>query len=456
MAEVIMPRLSDTMSEGSVQRWLKQPGDRIEVGDVIAEIETDKAVMELEAYESGTLQQILVPEGEVVPIGRPIALIGEGAVQAAAATPPATGAQQAPTEEGASESIARTTAEARAQVQPPAPPAQPPQPVPAAVDRDGGTGDGRILATPVARRMAEEYGIDLRQVQGTGPGGRIIKENVEDFVRQSAEAPTAAAPAPATPTGAPPPTPSAPPAPGARHPAPGTPPAEVVPLSRMRRAVARAMTESKPGVPHIYVATEIDIGEALRLRRQINEADGADIKISVNDIVVMAAAKALRAVPGLNSSYATGADGQPGVIHHEQVNVSVAVALEDGLVAPVVKDTDKKSLSTIAAEIRDLAGRAREGRLRQPELEGATFQVSNLGMFDVLAFVSVITPPQAASLAVGSVRRVPVVNDDGQVGVAETMLVVLSTDHRVTDGAMAARYLQELKRLLQSPLRLIV
>ena len=444
MAEVTMPRLSDTMSEGTVRRWLKQPGDQVAVGEIIAEIETDKALMELEAFESGVLQTVLVPEGETVPIGEPIALIGAGTGAAAESGAPASGAQQAPAEEGAPASLARTTVEARAQVQQPAPapPSEPRQPVPAAERGDGRVVEERVIASPVARLMAEEHGIDLRRVQGTGPGGRIIRRNVEDFLESMRRVPTAG-PAPA---------PLAAPAP----PAPRTPAGEVAPLSRMRRAVARAMTESKPGVPHIYVAAEIDMAAALKLRREINEGEAADIKISVNDLVVKAAAAALRKFPALNSSYATGADGQPGVVHHEEINVSVAVALEDGLIAPVVKDTDKKSLSTIAAEIRDMAGRAREGRIKQTEIEGATFQVSNLGMFDVLAFVSVITPPQAGSLAVGTVRRVPVVREDGQLGVGELMLVILSADHRVTDGATAARYLQEFKRLLQSPMRLLV
>jgi pyruvate dehydrogenase E2 component (dihydrolipoamide acetyltransferase) len=224
----------------------------------------------------------------------------------------------------------------------------------------------------------------------------------------------------------------------------------------MRRAIARTMTESKPGVPHFYIDSEIDMGEALKLRAQINDSGAADMKISVNDLIVKAAAKALRSFPAINSSYATGADGHPGVIRHEQINVSVATALDDGLLAPVVMDADKKSLSTIAAEIRDLAARARDSKIRQNELEGATFQVSNLGMFDVFAFISVITPPQAASLAIGSVRKVPVINEDGEVGAAEMMHVVLSADHRITDGATGARFLQEVKRLLQTPLSLIV
>jgi pyruvate dehydrogenase E2 component (dihydrolipoamide acetyltransferase) len=216
------------------------------------------------------------------------------------------------------------------------------------------------------------------------------------------------------------------------------------------------MSASKPGVPHFYVASEIDMTAALQLRRDINTGAPADVKISVNDIIVKAAAKALRKFPALNSSYALGADGQPGIMQHAAINVGVAVALDEGLMAPVVKNADTLELSTIAAQIKDLASRARAGTIKQAELEGATFQVSNLGMLDVLAFVSIITPPLAASLAVGAVRRVLVFRDDGQVGAAEQMQVVLSVDHRVSDGATAARYLQELKRLLQSPMRVIV
>jgi pyruvate dehydrogenase E2 component (dihydrolipoamide acetyltransferase) len=448
MAEVTMPRLSDTMEEGSVQRWLKQPGDQVQVGDMIAEIETDKAVMELEAYESGVLQQILVPEGEVVPIGTPIAMIGEGAV---AATPAAAApSRPAAEEQGTPTSAPTETAAPSAPVAP-----APSTPAPVETGAADGGGDGRrMLVTPVARRMAEEYGIDLSRVHGTGPDGRIIRENVEDFYRGTQGA-APAQPAPAAPAATVAAAPAARPA-AAPQPAAAAAGRQVEPLSRGRRAIARSMTESKPGVPHIYVASEIDMGAALALRQQINAEQGDGPKISVNDLVVKAAAKALRAVPALNVSYALTDNGQGGMIHHEQVNISIATALEDGLVAPVVRDTDKKSLSTIAAEIRDLAGRAREGKLRQNELEDATFQVSNLGMFDVIGFVSVITPPQAASLAVGSVRRVPVVQDDGQLGIGDRMLVILSADHRVTDGATAARYLQELKKLLQSPLRLVV
>ncbi|HEU4322349.1 MAG TPA: dihydrolipoamide acetyltransferase family protein [Roseiflexaceae bacterium] len=446
MAEITMPRLSDTMSEGSISRWLKKPGDQVEKGDIVAEIETDKATMELEAFDSGTLQQILVPEGKVVPIGEVIAIVGSGPVVQAGGDSPAPQSQPvasqsaAPTEEGGAEAQARTS-EAKDQ----------PQAVPqtggqAAPQTNGAPTDGK-RASPLARRVAAENGVDLGQITGTGPGGRIIKENVEDFIqtRQSAPAQPAAQPAqPAAQPAAPAPVPAAKAAAG-----------EVEPLSRMRRAIARAMTESKPGVPHIYITSEIDMGEVVKLRKQINDSGASDVKISVNDMVIKAAAKALLKFPQINSSYAFGADGQPGVVRHPQINVSVAVAIEDGLLAPVVRDADKKSLGTIAAEVRELAKRAREGKSKQQDLDGATFQVSNLGMFDVVEFVSIITVPQAASLAVGAVREVPVVRD-GQIVVGEIMHVTLSVDHRVADGASAAQYLQELKRLLQAPMSLLV
>ncbi|GAB4210063.1 MAG: dihydrolipoamide acetyltransferase family protein [Roseiflexaceae bacterium] len=457
MAEITMPRLSDTMSEGSISRWLKQPGDKVEKGDIVAEIETDKATMELEAFDSGTLQKILVPEGKVVPIGEVIAIVGDGPAAPVGGDSPAPQSQPvasqtaAPTEEGGAEAQARTT-EAKDQ----------PQTVPqanaqATPQTNGAQATDGKRASPLARRVAAENGVDLGQITGTGPGGRIIKENVEDFIQHRQSAPAQPAAAPAAPAQQAKPAAPAQPAPAAPAPVPAAKAAagEVEPLSRMRRAIARAMTESKPGVPHIYITSEIDMGEVMQLRKQINDSGAADVKISVNDMVIKAAAKALLKFPQVNSSYAFGADGQPGVLRHPQINVSVAVAIEDGLLAPVVRDADKKSLGTIAAEVRELAKRAREGKSKQQDLEGATFQVSNLGMFDVVEFVSIITVPQAASLSVGAVREVPVVRD-GQIVVGEIMHVTLSVDHRVADGATAAQYLQELKRLLQAPMSLLV
>ncbi|NJP07376.1 MAG: 2-oxo acid dehydrogenase subunit E2 [Chloroflexaceae bacterium] len=442
MAEVTMPRLSDTMEEGKIGRWLKQPGDYVEKGEIIVEIETDKATMELESYESGTLQKIVVQPGQTVPIGEIIAFIGKGAADESAAAPAPASPEPAP---------------AATEAQPSTP-------------TNGNAVDEHIKASPVARRLAEEYRIDLSQVQGTGPGGRIIKENVEAFFHNIGGTPSVSTPpasTPAAPTTSPaaaastpaaPSTPVAAPAAQAAAPAPPAPavtPGSLVPMSRMRRAIARAMTEAKAGIPHVYVTSEIDMSAALQLRQQINEQNAASVRISVNDLVVKAAAKALLAFPALNNRYGTDSDGQPGIVQQTQININVAVALDEGLVAPVVVDADKKSLGTIASEIRDMAGRAREGKIKQSDLEGGTLTVSNLGMFDVAAFSAVITPPQAAVLAVGSVRSVPVVRNN-EIVIGQVMQVTLSSDHRVTDGAVSAQYLQEFKRLLQSPMSLLV
>ena len=304
----------------------------------------------------------------------------------------------------------------------------------------------RLLVSPVARRIAEELNVDLRQVQGSGPGGRIIKENVEEFAARRAPAAPPAPPATAQ---------VAPPAPAATaQVAPPAPPAtaQVAPLSRMRKAIARAMNESKPGVPHIYVTVEVSVDALMALREQLN-ATGT--RISVNDLVVKAAARALVKVSALNSSLTTMPDGQLGVAQHAAINIGVAVSLDDGLIAPVVRDADKKSIGTLSGEIREMAARAREGKIKQQDLEGATFQVTNLGMFGVVEFGSIITVPQAASLAVGAVRKLPVVRDD-QIVVGQVMNLTLSADHRVVDGAVAARYLKELQTILEAPLGILM
>jgi pyruvate dehydrogenase E2 component (dihydrolipoamide acetyltransferase) len=447
MGEITMPRLSDTMSEGTVGRWLKKVGDQIAVGDIIAEIETDKATMELEAFEAGVLQQILIPEGQTVPIGHPIAIIGDSAAPVAPtpSIPPVTTQPSAPS----ASAVTPVTVQAVS----PAAVAESATPAPAV----GGDDNGRIKASPVARRLAEELGIDLRQVVGTGPGGRIIKENVEEFAARRGAAVPAPTVTPSTPPPTPvpvsPPTPVPAPAP-ARAPTPAPVPtlAGAEPLSRMRKAIARAMTDSKPGVPHIYLTIEVDADALVALREQIT-ASGT--RISINDLVVKAAAKALSKVPAVNVSYSQTADGQPGIVRHSQINIGVAVALDDGLVAPVVRDADKKSISVISAEIRDMALRAREGKIKQQELEGATFQVTNLGMFGIVEFGSIISVPQAASLAVGAVRKVPVVRND-QIVIGQVMNLTLSADHRVVDGAVGAQYLQELRKLLEAPMNIIV
>ena len=399
MAEVTMPRLSDTMSEGTVGRWLKNVGDQVAVGEIIAEIETDKATMELESFDAGTLQRIVIPAGKTVPIGDVIAYIGDGVLPME--TPPA------------ASGIVPVTAVSTLIVPVPL--------APAVHDTEA----GRVKASPVAKRIANELGVDLRQVAGSGPGGRIIKGDVQEFAAQMTS--STPAPTPATDSSA-------------------------VPMSRMRKAISRAMSESKPGVPHIYVTMEIAMDAAMSLREQII-ASGTTI--SVNDVVVKAAALALRTVPAVNASYTVGSDGQPAIARHPAIHVSVAVSLPDGLIAPVVRDADKKSIGTISAEIRDLAARARDGTIKPSELDGATFQITSLGKFGVIEFGSIIVVPQAASLAVGAVRKVPVVRND-QIVIGQVMNVTLSTDHRVVDGAVAAQYLQELKRLLESPISMLI
>lgn len=460
MAELTMPRLSDTMEEGTIGRWVKKPGEHVEKGEILVEIETDKATMELEAYETGTLQQILVNEGQTVPIGAPIAVIGEGAAAAGhAAAPEPTANRPATAPEGEPAATERQADK---------PVSERPTPDQEVATNGHAPNDDHIKASPVARRLAQEYGIDLHLVQGTGPGGRIIKENVEEYHSQqgASKAPAAvpaAAPKPA-PRPAPAPqakptitTPAPAPKPAAPAPAsPAAPPAgTIVPMTRMRRAIARSMSQSKHGIPHIYVTVEVDMGAAMALRQQINESGMAPSKISVNDLVVKAVAKALAKYPSLNSSYAVDAEEKAGTIFHAQINLAVAIALEEGLVAPVVFDADKKSLGTISAEIKDLVGRGREGKLRQEELERGTFTVSNMGMYEVVEFDMIITPPQAASLAVGAVRKVPVVRND-QIVIGEMMFITVSVDHRVADGATGAQFVRDIKHLLETPMGLLV
>jgi pyruvate dehydrogenase E2 component (dihydrolipoamide acetyltransferase) len=451
MAEITMPRLSDTMSEGAVGRWLKKPGDAVTVDEVIAEIETDKATMELVAFESGTLQEITIEEGKVVPIGTVIGIIGSGAVKAngsggAASTPVAAKPAEVKADETKTAAVAAVAAAVAA-----APAAQADAGAGAAAETGAAakpaasaaaSADGqRIKASPVARRVAEEKGIDLAEVEGTGPNGRILRANVEAFTPRKGGAQPAAGTS----------RPTLVPSPATAAVAADS----VTPMTRMRKAIAKAMTDSKPGVPHIYLTCEIDMGAAQTLRKQIADSGAAEVKISPNDLIVKAVAKALVKFPQINASYVTTPDNQPAVGQHAHVNVSVAVATDQGLLAPVVHDADKKSVSAIAAEIRELAGRAREGKVKAGDLDGATFQTSNLGMFGITEFVSIITLPQSASLAIGEIRQTPVVRD-GQIVVGEIMNVTLSVDHRVADGAAGAQFLQELTRLLEAPLSLLV
>lgn len=415
MAELItMPKLGFDMAEGKLGEWLKKPGDTVTQGETILLVETDKASVEVPAFRSGALLEVLVPAGESVPIGTPIGVIGEVGEKFDPATLGLAGAKTA------------VKVQAEVKIEAEAPAASAPL-----VEAAG----GRLMASPIAVKMAGELGIDLRKVVGSGPGGRIIKRDLEAHLKELEKAP-------AVPPSLPMPTPSfEPTAEGYR----------LEPLTGMRQTIARRMVESKTQAPHFYVTTEIDMAAAMTLRTQINAVLPEAEKISVNDLIVKAVAIALRQFPGINASFA--ADG----IHvHDQVNVGMAVARDNGLVTAVLRDCDKKPLAQLAREARELVARARDGRMKPDDMMGATFTISNLGMFEVDAFSAIITLPQAAALAVGAVKKVPVVNADGQLAVGTRMKATLSADHRVTDGAEVAQFLQALKAALEQPLRLVV
>jgi pyruvate dehydrogenase E2 component (dihydrolipoamide acetyltransferase) len=400
--EIVMPRLSDTMEKGTIVRWLKQEGQEVKKGEPLAEIETDKATMPLESYASGVLLRILLPEGQSAPIGTPIAEIG------------------APGEARPSPAAAPTQAAAQvaAPAVAPAPPSRPPEEVP-----------GRVLASPIARRLAEELSIDLSTVKGTGPGGRITREDVE-----AAAAARIAAP----PTGpiAPPPAPAAPTAPLAR------------PLTHMQETIARRMVQSKTTIPHFYVTAEVDMAEAARLRAQLNQA-WPDAHISFSDLIVKATGLALRACPVVNASWR-----DDHIEFHERVNVGYAVAVENGLLVPVLHDVDRTDLRTLSKSLKDLVQRTREGRSVPGDFEGGTFTISNLGQYPVEDFLAIVNPPESGILAVGRIEKKPVVRDDSIV-ISERVHLSLSGDHRVFYGATAGEFLGELKRLLENPLSLL-
>jgi pyruvate dehydrogenase E2 component (dihydrolipoamide acetyltransferase) len=434
--EITMPRMSDTMEEGTIVAWLKKEGDRVELNEPLAEIQTDKATMELLSYGAGVLERIIVPEGQTVPIGEPIAVIAEDGAsgQAAAAAP----AQQAapPPAGGPAPAAPATEAQAPAPSAAPVPPRTAPvAPQPAPI-----TEGERVKASPLARRLAQELGIDLARIRGTGPGGRVVRDDVLAFKEQQPAAP-AAPTAEAQPAAAPAP------APAAAAPAEGP---RVVELSRMMQVIARRMVESKTQIPHFYLTTEIDMVEAVRLAQQIAIAWEQPNRLPYNEIVLKATALALRRVPDVNAIFR---DNRIEV--YDRVHLGFAVAIERGLVVPVIRDCDRKSLREIAEEARHLAEKARSGRLTPADYEGGTFTVSNLGMFDIDEFAAIINPPQSGILAVGSIRAKPVVHE-GQIVARERMRVTLSGDHRVYYGATGAIFLRELKRLLEEPMRLFV
>ena len=427
MAELLtMPKLGFDMAEGKLSEWLKRPGEAITQGETILLVETDKATVEVPAFRTGVLLDILVQAGESVPIGTPVGVIGEAGEKVDLASLGLAG-KAAPQ---------RATEAAKGAEKPAVLPEAGPQPVTQPAPETTVSETGRVLASPVALRMAAELGIDLRQVQGTGPLGRVIKRDIETYVQERDKAPAAAPPPP------PMPIPSYEPS-AAEY--------TVEALSGIRQTISKRMTESKQNAPHFYVTMDIDMGPAMALRGQLNAVLPEADKISVNDLVQKAAAVALRQFPKINAAWST-----EGIRIQSQVNIGHAVARENGLVTAVVRDVDKKPLAQVARETRELVTRARDGKMKPDEMVGGTFTISNLGMFDVDEFIAIINPPQAAILAVGAVQKVPVVNAEGQIVAGTRMKATISADHRVTDGAEAAKFMQALKRALEEPMRLLI
>ncbi|MBP7686752.1 MAG: 2-oxo acid dehydrogenase subunit E2 [Thermoflexales bacterium] len=420
--KVTMPQMGFDMTEGKVARWLKKIGDPVKQGEAVVEIETDKVNIESEAQGDGVLREILVNEGSTVPVKTMIAIIGAPdedltAIKAEAGL------------------VAAPAAETKAVAQPVVPATTPT------------AADGRIKASPLAKRIAQEKGLNLATLNGTGPGGRIIKRDIDAALTAM---PVTSAPVIAAPVAV---APSAPVKPIAAAPAilgPSVLKAEEVTPTKLRQTIAKRMVAAKQSVPHFYVTTEIDMAEAMALRAKLNVLVDDAGKISVNDMVVKATAVALTHFPAINASF-----GESAIVRHGTVNMGIAVALEQGLITVVVAEADRKPLGQIAREGRDIISRAKSGKARPEEMQGSTFTISNLGMFDVEAFTAIINLPEAAILAVGSVRDVPVVKN-GQVVPGKTMKVTISADHRVTDGAEAAKFLQDVKRNLEEPLRLLV
>ncbi|MGK9234149.1 pyruvate dehydrogenase complex dihydrolipoamide acetyltransferase [Inquilinus limosus] len=439
---ILMPALSPTMTEGTLATWHKKEGDKVKSGDVIAEIETDKATMEVEAVDEGTIGKILVPEGtENVPVNEVIAILLEEGEDAGALK----GGAPAPKAEAPAEPKPEAKAEA---------PAPAPQPAPAAAKpAANGHDESRVFASPLARRMAQQAGIDLAALKGSGPHGRVVKADIDAALAggvpaaKPAAAPEAAKAAPA-PAAAPAVKPAAA-GPNAKQLADafGIPYSEVK-HSNMRKTVARRLLESKQTVPHFYLTVDIELDALLKLRKELN--DRGDVKLSVNDLIIKAAALALRKVPAANASWTDEA-----MIQYERVDVSVAVATEGGLITPIIKDADRKGLGTISAEMKDLAARAREGKLKPEEYQGGTFSISNLGMFGVKDFAAIINPPQSCILAVGAGTQRAVVKD-GALAIATVMSCTLSVDHRAVDGAVGAEYLAAFKALVEAPLSMML
>ncbi|HCE54360.1 MAG TPA: pyruvate dehydrogenase complex dihydrolipoamide acetyltransferase [Lutibacter sp.] len=422
MAEIItMPRLSDTMTEGVVAQWLKKVGDKISEGDILAEIETDKATMEFESFNEGTLLYIGLKDGESAPVDSLLAIIGEEGedIDAILKEFKAGAPSETKSPETTKTSEAPKASEKTAEVAEPAKVTETAQ-VPVSANASG-----RIIASPLAKKIASEKGINLNTVSGTGEGGRIVKSDVENYVPAAVSAAaTVAAPIVS-----------------------GTESFEETPNSQMRKTIARRLAESKFTAPHYYLMLEINMDNAIESRRIINELP--DTKVSFNDMVVKASAMALKKHPKVNSQWF---DDRTRINHH--VNIGVAVAVEDGLVVPVTRFTDQKSMTQIGAEIKDMATRAKSKKLTPAEMEGSTFTVSNLGMFGISEFTSIINQPNSAILSVGAIIEKPVVKN-GQIVVGNTMKVTLACDHRTVDGATGAAFLQTLKQYIENPVTML-
>ncbi len=418
-----MPKLSDTMTEGTLIKWRKKPGDSVEIGDVLAEIETDKATMEMEAFDEGVLGELYVQEGGKAAIGQKLAVLlapGEKAPSAAD--------QDAPEKTNVSAKVSKP-AEAKAEPKP-APTATKSAPAPQ-------TGNGRVKASPLAKKIAAERHIDLSQITGSGPGGRVIQRDLISAKPAPAKAPTVASA-------------SAPAAIPAMKAGEGD---QRIALSGMRKTIADRLLASKTQIPHFYLNIEIDAAEIMRLRAEINAAaeKAGQPKLTVNDFVLKAAVVAATKVPKVNAAF----DGD-AVVQYANVNLAVAVAIEDGLVTPVVRSAQSKTLREISESVKDLATRARNKKLKPEEYQGGTITVSNLGAYGIDSFSAIINPPQSVILSIGAAVKKPVVNAKNEIVVGQRMNVGMSCDHRVVDGAIGAEYLAELRRLLENPTLMLI
>jgi pyruvate dehydrogenase E2 component (dihydrolipoamide acetyltransferase) len=441
MSETInMPKLGFDMAEGTLIRWVKQVGENINKGDVLAEIETDKATVEVESPASGVVLQHIVDQGSVVPVNAPIAVVGKEGEKVdapAGAAPQKTESkpEEKKPDEKKEEPAAKVEEKPAPQTQPSPGPVAQAEPTPQPTPEEAG-GDGHVKASPLAKKIARDNKVDLSRVQGSGPGGRVVRKDVEAALSSGAAAAPAAKPAVSMPI----PTVT-----------PVSHEDETIQLTKLRQAIARRMTESKTTVPHFYVTHEYKMDAVMALRKQLNEYLPENEKLSVNDFIVKAVALTLRQFLNLNSSFA----GNNQVIRHGAVNVGVAVAVENGLLTVVTRDTDQKPIRQISADLKRMVAGAREGKVKPDDIEGSTFSVSNLGMYDVENFIAILNPPEAAILAIGSAREVPVV-ENGEIKIGWRMKATISVDHRVSDGAEAAQFMQALAGFLENPVRMLV